>query len=290
MMVAVNTPHLLLSALALGAAYALVAVGFVLTLNAAGAVNFAHGDSVMLGGVAAVLLGVAAQAAGWSVPGVVLLPVVILLGAQLGLAIGAAGFLPLKDRPPSAVFVATIAIASIFEQSATAFFGPAPRSAPPVWREGLQQPLAMIVVAALVLGAVYVVLERTQLGRRFRALAQDREMARALGIPATPLIAAAFAAGGGLAGLAGALLGHQFLVVANQGPGYMLKAYIAVVIGGWGSVPGALAGALLIALFETFVAASLSAVWAQALLYIAVLLVLLLRPQGLFGEPAGRRA
>ena len=285
-----NTSQLLLSALALGAAYALVAVGFVLTLNAAGAVNFAHGDSVMLGGVAAVLLGVAAQAVGLAVPGVVLLPAVILLGAALRLVIGALGFLPLKDRPPSAVFVATIAIASVFEQSAMAFFGPAPRSAPPVWREGAMQPLAMIVVAALALGIVYAVLERTQLGRRFRALAQDREMARALGIPATPLIAAAFAAGGGLAGLAGALLGYQFLAVATPGPGSMLAPSIAVVIGGWGSVPGALAGALLIAAFETFVAASLSAVWAQALLYVAVLLVLLLRPQGLFGEPAGRRA
>jgi branched-chain amino acid transport system permease protein len=285
-----DMPLLLVSALALGAAYALVAVGFVLTLNAAGAVNFAHGDSVMLGGVAAVVLAGLAQTAGSSLPGLVLLPAVILLGAGLGLLIGALGFLPLKDRPPAAVFVATIAIASVFEQSATVFFGPAPRSAPPVWRDGVLQPLAMIAVAMLVLGAVYLVLERTQLGRRFRALAQDREMARALGIPAIPLVAAAFAAGGGLAGLAGALLGHQFLVVANQGPGYMLKAYIAVVIGGWGSVPGALAGALLIALFETFVAASLSAVWAQALLYVAVLLVLLLRPQGLFGEPAGRRA
>jgi branched-chain amino acid transport system permease protein len=86
------------------------------------------------------------------------------------------------------------------------------------------------------------------------------------------------------------VLGHQFLVSPTQGAGHMLKAYIAVALGGWGSVPGALLGALGIGLFETFVAASFGDAWASAALYVAVLAVLAVRPQGLFGEPAGRRA
>jgi branched-chain amino acid transport system permease protein len=93
-----------------------------------------------------------------------------------------------------------------------------------------------------------------------------------------------------LAGIAGFLLGHQFLVSPTQGGGHMLKAYIAVALGGWGSVPGAVAGALAIGVFETVLATWLGDAWASAVLYIAVLAVLAVRPSGLFGEPAGRRA
>src|SRR5436190_2164856 len=154
-------------------AYALVALGFVLALNAAGAVNFAHGDLVVLGGAVAVLL------AAWTgLPGILLLPLVAL----------------------------SLALAGV------------------------------------------------------------------------------------LAGVAGFLLGHQFLVTPTQGAGHMLKAYIAVALGGWGSVPGALVGALAIGGFETFVSAQVGDAWASAALYVAVLLVLTLRPRGLFGEPVGQRA
>jgi branched-chain amino acid transport system permease protein len=293
------TAQLIINALALGAAYALVALGFVLVLNAAGAVNFAHGDMVMLGGVAAVTLSARLFASGLSLPGIALLPLVVIATGLVGLLVAALGFWPLRDKPPAAMFVATIALAAVFEQSATAFFGPEPRTAPAVWdgpslmAGGValgRQPLALIVVGALAVAGVYALLEMTQVGRRFRAVAQDRDMARALGIRAGAFIVGAFALAGGLAGLAGALLGHQFFVHAGQGPGYMLKAYIAAAIGGWGSVPGALAGALLIALFETLVSAVASAVWAQALLYLVLLAILLWRPQGLFGEAIGRRA
>jgi branched-chain amino acid transport system permease protein len=293
------TAQLLVNALALGAAYALVALGFVLVLNAAGAVNFAQGDMVMLGGVAAVTLSALLTLAGLRLPGVVLLPLVVVVSGLVGLLVAALGFWPLRDRPPAAMFVATIALAAVFEQSAMAFFGPEPRTAPALWEGPAlmiggvafgRQPLALILVAGLCVAGVYLLLERTQTGRRFRAVAQDRDMARALGIRAARLVVGAFALGGGLAGLAGALLGHQFFVHAGQGPAYMVKAYIAAAIGGWGSVPGALLGALLIALFETLVSAALSAVWAQALLYLTLLAILLWRPQGLFGEAIGQRA
>jgi branched-chain amino acid transport system permease protein len=293
------TAQLLVNALALGAAYALVALGFVLVLNAAGAVNFAQGDMVMLGGVAAVTLSGLLSLAGLRLPGVALLPLVVVVSGLVGLLVAALGFWPLRDRPPAAMFVATIALAAVFEQSAMAFFGPEPRTAPALWDGPAlmiggvalgRQPLALVLVAGLCVAGVYTLLERTQTGRRFRAVAQDRDMARVLGIRAARLVVGAFALGGALAGLAGALLGHQFFVHAGQGPGYMVKAYIAAAIGGWGSVPGALVGALLIALFETLVSAALSAVWAQALLYLTLLAILLWRPQGLFGEAIGRRA
>jgi branched-chain amino acid transport system permease protein len=275
-------------------AYALVALGFVLALNAAGAVNFAHGDLVVLGGAVAVF---AALSTG--LPAVLLLPVVALAIGGVGIVAARIAILPLASRPPEATFVATIALAAIIEQSLTIAMAGAPRTAPPLVGSGSfeiaglvlgRQPLAIVVLGAVLVAAVWFLLERTQTGRRMRAVAADRHMARAVGIPVGRYVTLSLALAGALAGIAGFLLGHQFLVAPTQGAGHMLKAYIAVALGGWGSVPGALLGALGIGLFETFVSARFGDALASAALYICVLMVLALRPQGLFGEPVGRRA
>ncbi len=177
--------------------------------------------------------------------------------------------------------------------------GNAPRTAPPLAGSGAfeiagivvaRQPLAIVIVSALLIVGVWFLLERTQIGRRMRAVAADRTMARASGIAVDRYVVLSLALAGALAGVAGQLLGHQFLVVPTEGGGHMLRAYIAVALGGWGSVPGALLGALGIGVFETLVSSWLGDAWASAALYVAVLVVLSLRPQGLFGEPVGRRA
>jgi branched-chain amino acid transport system permease protein len=275
-------------------AYALVALGFVLALNAAGAVNFAHGDLVVLGGMVAVLL-----AAGTGLPGPLLLPLVAVALGLAGIAAAHIAVLPLARRPAEASFVATIALAALIEQGLTVTVGAAPRTAPAFAGSGVvelmgvtlgRQPLAIVAVGTVLVTAVWFLLERTQIGRRMRAVASDRQMARAVGIPVRRYVTLSLALAGGLAGVAGFLLGHQFLITPTQGAGYMLKAYIAVAIGGWGSVPGALLGALAIGVFETFVSIEIGDAWASAALYLTVLAVLTLRPRGLFGEPVGRRA
>jgi branched-chain amino acid transport system permease protein len=275
-------------------AYALVALGFVLALNASGAVNFAHGGLVVLGGAAAVF------ADTWTgLSGPLLLPLVAVMLGAAGMIVAQVAILPLLQRPPEATFVATIALAAIIEQSLMLSMGSAPHTAPSLAGSGAleiagvavgRQPLAIVLVSALLVASVWFVLERTQVGRRMRAVAADRAMARAVGIPVARYVLLSLALAGALAGVAGQLLGHQFLVVPTGGSGHMLRAYIAVALGGWGSVPGAVLGALGIGLFEIFGAAWLGDAWAEAALYIAVLAVLSLRPQGLFGEPVGRRA
>jgi branched-chain amino acid transport system permease protein len=275
-------------------AYALVALGFVLALNAAGAVNFAHGDLVVLGGAIAVVAGT------WTgLPGPLLLPLVALALALAGVIAARVAILPLVQRPPEATFVATIALAAIIEQGLTVTMGAAPRTVPALAGSGVvefagvalgRQPLAIVVVGAVLVAAVWLLLERSQTGRRMRAVAADRYMARAIGIPVGRYVTLSLALAGALAGIAGFLLGHQFLVSPTQGGGFMLKAYIAVALGGWGSVPGALMGALAIGVFETVASTWLGDAWASAALYIVVLGVLSLRPSGLFGEPIGRRA
>jgi len=275
-------------------AYALVALGFVLALNASGAVNFAHGDLVVLGGAVAVVAGL------WTgLPGPLLLPLVALALGAAGIVAARVAILPLAARPPEATFVATIALAAIIEQGLTVTMGAAPRTAPSLFGSGSfdvaglvlgRQPFAIVVVGAALVAAVWFLLERTQTGRRMRAVSSDRHMARAVGIPVSRYIILSLALAGALAGVAGLLLGHQFLVAPTQGAGHMLKAYIAVALGGWGSVPGALLAALGIGAFETFISAGFGDAWASAALYISVLVVLAVRPRGLFGEPLGRRA
>ncbi|PWC84929.1 ABC transporter permease [Azospirillum sp. TSH100] len=285
--------QLLVNGVALGAAYALVALGFVLVLNATSAVNFAQGDLVMAGGLLAVALAPLIP-----LPGIALLPAVLVLMAALGLVLALAAYLPLRSRPPVSVFISTIAVGIILQNGAAILFGPEPRAAPPLFGDdtlhiaGLavpEQSLAIVAVAGLLIGVQQWVFARTQLGRRLRATAQDPEMARACGVPVTAMILVTFAIGAACAGAAGLLLANRYFVTPTSGGDLILKAYIAVTVGGWGSVPGAVVGALLIALFEVGVSSVLSYPVALGALYLTLLAILVLRPQGLFGEAVRRR-
>ncbi len=280
--------------LALGAAYALVAAGFVLTLNASRAVNFAHGDTVMAGGFLAVAL-----AGFMPVPGILLLPLVLALMTIFGAALAGVAYFPLRGRPAVSVFVSTIAAGIILQSTATAWFGAAPRAGPSMLGGGMvdlalaqlpRQAVATIAAAGAVYLGIHLLLAHTQLGRRLRAAAQDPGMAEALGIPVAAMTALSFALAAALAGAAGLLLSNSFFVTPAEGANFMLKAYIAAVIGGWGRLHGAALGALMIGVFETAVATMASQVLAEALLYAALLAILLFRPSGLFGEAAGSRA
>ena len=301
--------QLLVEVLALGASYALVALGFVLILNATGAVNFAQGDLVMAGGFVAVLLANALH-----LRGLAMLPALLAAMALLGLLIALAAYMPLRRRPPESVFISTIAVGIILQNLANRLFGAEPVAAPPLLGEGRLrfaginvsvQSLSIIGVAALLVAALYMMFAHTQFGRRLRATAQDREVAMAIGIPVDRMIAGTFAVGAALAGAAGLLLANAFFVTPTVGTDYMVKAYIAVVIGGWGSIQGAVAGALLIAAFEVLYPSlplvipallrmpSSDSVFSQTtstiVLDVAVLLILVARPQGLFGEAVRQR-
>ena len=285
--------QLLVNGLALGAAHALVALGFVLVINAAGAVNFAHGDLAMVGGFLAVWL-----AGQISSTGLALLPFVVLAMALVGAILALIGYWPLRARP-QAVFISTIALGIVMAAGANAIFGAAPRAGPPLWGGGgltlggiviARQALWTIALAIVLAGLLWLLLNRSALGRDLRACADDREMARAIGIRVGRMVTLAFALAASLAGVAGLLLAHSFFVTPGDGAALMLKAYIATAIAGWGRLGGAALAAIGLALFETIVAARWSHPLAEALVYGGLLVVLLARPTGLFGEAAGRRA
>lgn len=290
--------QLALNALALGAAYAMVALGFVLVLNATTAVNFGHGDTVVAGGFLAVALATLIPG-DLAVPGLVLLPAILALMALFGVIMSWLVYLPIRDRPPVTTFITTIAFGIIVANGINAVFGGAPRSAPTLIGGGgftagelflSRQSVAIIVVSTVLIAGLSLLLNRTQLGRQLRACAQDPEMAQAVGIRLTRMTMITFALAAALAGAAGLLLANQFFVTPSDGGVLILKAYIAVTIGGWGSLRGAVAGAMLIAAFEVAVASQFSQPLAEGLLYVTLFVVLFFRPQGLFGETVSQRA
>jgi branched-chain amino acid transport system permease protein len=234
--------------------------------------------------------------------------------AILGVVVALVAYMPLRRRPPEAVFISTIAVGIILQNVANRLFGAEPVATPPLLGAGRVrfagvdasvQSVAIIGVAALLIAALYTLFTHTQFGRRLRATAQDRDMAMAIGIPVDRMIAGTFAVAAALAGAAGLLLSNTFFVTPTSGADYMIKAYIAVVIGGWGSIRGAVAGALLIAAFEVLYPSlpllipallrmpSSDSIFSQTtstiVLDAAVLLILVARPQGLFGEAARQR-
>lgn len=286
--------QLVINGLALGTAYALVALGFVFIVNATGAVNFAHGDLVMAGGYAAVGLGALAP-----VPIIWLLPLVALIMFGVGLLLAIVAYFPLIKRPPSTVFISTLLCGIILQNAFVVLFGPQARAAPPLIESGVWhlgsieigiQAVGTMLVAAVLIGLQYLLFARTQIGRRLRATAEDRQMAQAVGIPAYALIAGTFGLGTALAGVAGALLANQYFAYPTGGVPLSVYAYIAVVIGGWGSIAGAVVGAMLISLFQVVVSAYVSYAVATGLLYVTLLLIFFVRPQGIFGERVQRRA
>jgi branched-chain amino acid transport system permease protein len=285
--------QLIINGIALGALYALVTLGFVFVINATGAVNFAQGELVMAGGYAAVVLQPVISA------GPLILVAVAVIMFFVGLALALVAYFPLMRRPPATVFISTI-LCGIFLQSLfVVVFGPEARAGPPLFTSSLvrfgpieisQQSAGIVLVAAILILLQFVVFSRTQIGRKLRATTQDREMAQAIGIPALRMIAITFGIGASLAGVAGALLANQYFVWPTGGITLTVLAYMAVVIGGWGNIPGAVIGAMLIALFQVVVASFVSYTAATILLYLMVLWVFIVRPQGLFGEHAPRRA
>jgi branched-chain amino acid transport system permease protein len=284
--------QLFINGLALGALYALITLGFVFVINATGAVNFAQGELVMAGGYAAAMLQP-------FVAGPLILVAVAVIMFFVGIVLALVAYFPLMRRPPATVFISTLLCGIFLQNLFVVAFGPEAKAGPPLtssqvlqWGpiEISQQAAGIMIVAALLVTLQFIVFSRTQIGRKLRATTQDREMAQAVGIPALRMIAITFGVGASLAGVAGALLANQYFVWPTGGVTLTVFAYMAVVIGGWGSIPGAVLGAMMIALFQVVVASFVSYTAAAILLYVAVLCVFILRPQGLLGERMQRRA
>ena len=274
------------------AVLALTALGLALVFGVMRVVNVAHGEFFMLGAVAAwfVTTWIPGPPAVGFIAALVLCP--LLVGAVAALA----DTLVLKrlGYDPDATIVATIGLLYVLQQAALSLYGPEARPVEAPFTLRVQLPwfgysgykLAVIAAAAVVLAGVWLLLARTRIGLVMRATQIDREMARAFGINVERVYAGVFALGAGLAAVAAVLIVpiQQAHYLMGQDP--LLLSFMVVIVGGLGSLRGALVAALLIGLSDGVISVFFSPTLAKILATLFVALVLVFRPQGLMGRRA----
>ncbi len=275
------------SGLTVGAVYALVALGFTLIYNASDVVNFAQGEFVMLGGMVTVFL----HLAGVPLPLAAALAILITVG--VGLALYAFAIDPARGSSAVTVIIITIG-ASIFLRGVAQVVFDKRFHALPHWfgqepiRVGgaaiLPQSLVVLGGAALIVALIFLIIDRTLLGRAILATAANRLAARLVGIPVRKIVALSFALSAAVGAVAGILVTPITLTSYDVGTLLALKGFAAAMLGGMGSAVGAVVGGLLLGLAESFGAGLISSKYKDAIAFLIILGVLFVRPQGLFGK------
>lgn len=285
--------QLTINGVAIGCVYALVALGMILVYEASGIVNFATGQFVMVGTFVAI-----SAIAKTGLP-----PAPAYVLALIGMALfGVAFFLlvhrPLQRQPIVTIIIATVAIGIVIQNIGMLVWGPLPvRPQSPfgsdilnVFGARVTSHVVWVIGVTLALVALlYVYLFRTPVGVRMRAVAQDPDASRLMGISVTRMHALTWIIAAVLAGIAGIMLGPIWLPDVNMGDSVALKAFAAAIIGGFGSVPGAIAGGLIVGVAEVLGASYLSSAYKELLVFGMMVGFLLIYPQGLFGERVGDR-
>ncbi|HWK14539.1 MAG TPA: branched-chain amino acid ABC transporter permease [Rhizobiaceae bacterium] len=281
-----------LEGLVMAAVLALTALGLSLVFGVMRVVNVAHGEFYMLGAVIAwaVANAVAGHPALGFVAALIVAPLVVGLVALVSERL----VLRRLDYDPEATIVATIGLLYIFQQAALTFYGADARPVQPPFNIRLQLPwfgysaykLTVIAASAALIAATWFVLTKTRIGLVMRATQYDREMATAFGIPVERVYAGVFALGAMLAALAAVLIVPISQAHYLMGHDPLLLSFIVVIIGGLGSLRGTLVAALLIGLSDGILSVFFSPTLAKIVATSAVALVLVFRPQGLFGTTA----
>ncbi len=279
--------------LAIGMIYALVALGFVLIFNAVNVVNFAQGDFAMF---PAFVVSFLLVSSGLPLPVAIL--GTILFAVVFGLVFNRVVYFPLRKRSFVPVIIATIGVSVFLKNIALVLFGADPRRVDPIVSGVVNvfgvtinaQYLVIIGVTLVLLVLQYLVFDKTMIGKQLQATAQNREMASLLGIRTGYMVAGTFAYSAVLGAVAGVLVAPLFGVTTELGVLISLKAFAATVIGGFGSVPGAVVGAVFLGLVEIYGAAYISADYKDAFAFLILIVVLVVRPQGFFGEKIRQKA
>lgn len=284
---------IIISALTLGSVYALMAVGLALIWSGLGILNLAQGALFMVGAYVAYVVG---KAGGSPWLGVLAAGAAT---AALGLVLYLGPLRPLVGRKDAgnAFLIATISIAAILENGALLYFGPRDKAVPElasgVFRiSGLPityNALLILAVAVTLLLGLAVMLKKTRFGTAIRAVAQNADGARLSGINPDWAYALVFCISSALAGVGGVLLSSIYFLSPYVGQTYLLTALVVVILGGLGSVSGALAAAYVVAFIQSFVSFYLGVRWSLPVLFAAIIAVLIFRPTGLAGAKLTKR-
>ncbi len=285
----INFIEQLINGLRTGSIYALIAIGYTMVYGIAKMINFAHGDIIMVGAYA---LYFSISVLGLPVPVALLITVVVC--SVLGVLIEKIAYKPLRKAPPLAVLITAIGMSFLLQSSSLLFFGSTPipfQSVIP--NENIKLGpvvISSITLVTLVVTAVAMVLltlfiNKTKLGSAMRAVSEDKGAAELMGINVNSTISMTFAIGSALAAVAGILYISQYQSMKptlGALPG--IKAFMAAVLGGIGSIPGAMLGGILLGLIESVSKAYISTELADAIVFGVLIVVLLFRPSGLLGK------
>jgi branched-chain amino acid transport system permease protein len=304
--------QLFVNGVTLGSLYALIAIGYSMVYGILKLLNFAHGDVYMIG--AFIGYGVLTALGGPLSPELALAPLILLmflaamLGAgALGVVIERFAYRPLRDAPRIAPLITALGVSFFLQNSALLLFGaqfrtynnfllgsdnpeafePGPLIEPAFTISDVPvqnvQVLVVVTTAALMV-LLTVVIARTRIGKAMRATSFDREAASMMGIDVDRVIASTFFIGSLLAGVAGVMFGLLYSQIFHF-MGFLagLKGFTAAVVGGIGSIPGAMLGGLLVGLTESFAGGYLGGQWSDLTVFAILIVVLLVRPSGLLG-------
>ncbi len=277
--------QLLISGISQGCVYGLIALGFVLIYKATEMVNFAQGDMMMLGAyVAFSYINLAGLPFFWGVLATV------LTMALVGVVIERAVLRPMIGEPPFAVLMITIGLGFIFRAVAGAVWGNDPKTISSPFAGGVlrfgevsigYENLAIIAGTAMLCVALYLFFRFTRLGIAMQAASQNQLAAYYVGIPVKRIFSLVWAMSAAIAAIAGILVAPVSLIEPVMGF-IGIKAFAAAIVGGFGSLPGAIVGGLLVGIVEQFAGLYLPAGFADTSAYVILLLMLLVRPEGIF--------
>ena len=281
------------SGISIGCIYALAGFGFILVYNAVGAVNFAHGELVMLGGYFGY-----AVSYGLGMPLWIAFGVSLVAMSVVGIVFNQIAYYPMRHRPVGTVIIASIGMSIMLRNSALAIWGPDPVKLNSFLGDGIltiagvvipRHQLLIFAITAFVFIGQFFFFSRTSLGRKLQATAQDQEAAKLMGIQVKWMITLTFILAAFLATIAGFLVAPLWFLEPDIGLVIILKAFIAVVIGGFGSVPGLVVGGLFLGVTEVFVASHLTTEYKDVFSYLILITLLTIMPQGFFGEKIAKK-
>ena len=280
----------LLSGISVGGQYALIAIGYTMVYGILRLINFAHGDVFMVAG----LMGIYFSA---TMPLYLSLPMILLLTVLLGVLIEALAYRPLRTAPRMSVMISAIGVSYLLQNTATYITGGQPMTYPaiPFLSNTVTiagTPTKYVVLLTPVLVILLVVLltqliNRTKIGMAMRAASVDFETSQLMGIKINNVISMTFVIGSALAAIGSVLYFNTYPAVtptAGALPG--LKAFVAAVFGGIGSIPGAVIGAFIIGICENLIKSTSYTVFSDAFTFALLIIILVFKPTGLFGEKA----
>ncbi len=279
-----------LNGISIGSSYALIAIGYTMVYGILRLINFAHGDIFMMAGYFMII-----AMTNFMLPWYISVAVVIIVTILLGVFTEKIAYTPLRSAPRMSVMISAIGVSYLLQNLATYLFSALPKPYPQIGflntkvtigsiSTSLVTFVTPILTIALVVALVFLI-NKTKVGMAMRAVSKDFEVAKLMGIKINNIISFTFAIGCALAAVGSVLYfipRPQVYPLSGSLPG--LKCFVAAVFGGIGSIPGALVGGFLIGVSETFIKASPFSEFSDAFTFVILIVVLLIRPTGLFGE------